>query len=1024
MKPEGAIDIYLAKVSSGLATGHAREHAHRPAFQEFVQSFEKDLSIVNDPKRSEHGAPDFIFLRKELTIGYAETKDVGVSLDKTEKSEQMTRYFGYSNLILTDYLEFRFFRNGERYAEPIVIAEYKDGHFTAKPENFSILTDTIADFLKASPEKIKSGVRLAKIMGGKARRIRENVGRFVEDESERGSELRAIYAIIKKLLVHDLTAEAFADMYAQTLVYGLFVARYHDETPETFTRQEARDLVPASNPFLQHFFDHIAGANFDKRLAYIVNELCEVFAVADVKKLMGDYFQADKKETDAPDPIIHFYEDFLKEYDPTQRLKLGAFYTPLPVVRFIVRAIDDILVRDFGLAEGLADTSKIERDVVLQGRKGKEQLHRVQFLDPAVGTGTFLNEVVKVIAEKFKGQEGRWKSYVDSDLLPRLHGFELMMAPYTIAHLKLAMTLRDSGYEKFSKRLGIYLTNSLEEAHDEDNSLFGPGVTGSIAQEALDASDIKNKKPIMVVLGNPPYSVSSSNKSKWIQDLIANYKKDLNERKNNLDDDYIKFIRFAEHFIEKNGKGIVAMITNNSFIDGITHRQMRKHLLETFDDIYILDLHGNTKKKEVAPDGGKDENVFDIQQGVSILIAVNKSGKKKELGNVYHLELWGKREAKYAELNNTSLASAKWNKLDYSKPYYFFAPKDFTESAGYESGFKVDELFNEKNTGIQTKRDGLVYSFTESEIKSVISDFSRLTEGEIKEKYSLPLDGRDWEINLAMKDIKHSKGEVAKILYHPFDFRQTYYTAQTKGFMAYPRSPLMKEMLKDNLSLLLVRNSRRGNVNNHFVSNVIVDKDAISPLDNVKFFPLYLHADDGTKVPNLNKDILAKIKEQLKEEVLPENILDYIYGALHSPAYREKYKEFLKIDFPRVPYPKDESTFWKLVDKGRELRKLHLMESPLLSKFITTFPEAGENEVEKITYVDGKVFINKVQYFGEVPEIAWNFYIGGYQPAQKWLKDRKGRKLSNDDLVHYQKIVIVLTETARIMNEISAIDFL
>lgn len=687
MKPEGVIDAYLAKVAAGLATGHAREHAHRPAFQDLIQSFEKELHIVNDPKRSEHGAPDFIFLRKELTIGYAETKDVGVSLDKTEKSEQMTRYFGYSNLILSDYLEFRFFRNGERYAEPIVIAEYNDGRFITKPENFAHLSDTIDDFLKAPPEKIKSGVRLAKIMGGKARRIRENVARFVDDESEKGSELRAIYAIIKKLLVHDLSPEQFADMYSQTLVYGLFVARYHDETPENFTRQEARELVPPSNPFLQHFFDHIAGVDFDKRLAYIVNELCEVFSVADVKKLMGDYFQADKKDTDAPDPIIHFYEDFLKEYDPAQRLKLGAFYTPLPVVRFIVHAIDDILVRDFGLPEGLADTSKIERDVVVQGRKGKEQLHRVQFLDPAVGTGTFLNEVVKVIAEKFKGQEGRWKSYVDSDLLPRLHGFELMMAPYTIAHLKLAMTLRESGYEKFSKRLGIYLTNSLEEANEDDNSLFGPGVTGSIAQEALDASEIKNRKPIMVVLGNPPYSVSSSNKGEWIQNLIVDYKKDLNEKKINLDDDYIKFIRFAEHFIEKNGNGIVAMITNNSYIDGITHRQMRKHLLETFDDIYILDLHGNSLKKEVSPDGSKDENVFDIMQGVTVAIFVRKGNEKKGLGDVHHSELWGLRDKKYMELGNGTLRNIEWKKINYQSPYYFFVPKDFEEQSEYDKGF-------------------------------------------------------------------------------------------------------------------------------------------------------------------------------------------------------------------------------------------------------------------------------------------------------------------------------------------------
>lgn len=1017
MKPEGAIEIYLTKVASGLATGHAREHAHRPAFQDLIQSFEKELSIVNDPKRSEHGAPDFIFLRKELTIGYAETKDVGVSLDKTEKSDQMTRYFGYSNLILSDYLEFRFFRNGERYADPIVIAEYKDGRFIAKPENFSLLSDTISDFLKASPEKIKSGVRLAKIMGGKARRIRENVARFVDDESEKGSELRAIYAIIKKLLVHDLTPEQFADMYAQTLVYGLFVARYHDETPENFTRQEARELVPPSNPFLQHFFDHIAGVDFDKRLAYIVNELCGVFSVADVKKLMGDYFHADKKDSDAPDPIIHFYEDFLKEYDPAQRLKLGAFYTPLPVVRFIVRAIDDILVRDFGLAEGLADTSKIERDIIVQGRKGKEQLHKVQFLDPAVGTGTFLNEVIKKISQKFEGQEGRWKSYVDADLLPRLYGFELMMAPYTIAHLKLAMTLRESGYEKFSKRLGIYLTNSLEEAHEEDNSLFGPGVTGSIAQEALDASDIKNKKPIMVVLGNPPYSVSSSNKSDWIINLIADYKKDLKERKINLDDDYIKFIRFAEHFIEKNGSGIVAMITNNSYIDGITHRQMRKHLLETFDDIYILDLHGNSLKKEISPFGGKDENVFDIMQGVSISIFIRNGKEKKKLGNVHHSEFWGPRDKKYIALEKGTIENIDWKKINYQLPYYFFVPKDFEEKSEYDKGFFLPELFKNNNTGVKTDRNELFIDLDReklaNKIKILLSgDF----DNNFKETYRVKNSG-SYKIIQKIKGRKFNESHIAVIQYRPFDYQWIYYDPE---IISRPGFETNSHLLKNNYALITLRVNGEKNEFVALATKVMVEKGSL-PRGNYMTFPLYLYTLNGEKVPNLQKEIVSKIKEKIKGEIVPEDVFDYIYSVLHSSAYREKYKEFLKIDFPRVPYPKDESSFWKLVDMGRELRKLHLMESPILSKFITTFPVGGENEVEKISYTDERVFINKTQYFGGVSGAAWNFYIGGYQPAQKWLKDRKGRKLTNDDLVHYQKMIVALTETDRIMKEIDTI---
>lgn len=1021
------ISKYLNEVTVALSTGSAREHAYRPAFQKLIELMRPDLKVINDPARSEHGAPDFVFLKGDLTIGYTETKDLDANLDREEKSDQMDRYLGYSNLILTNYLEFRFFRNGERYGEAIIVGTLRNGVVVPNEKNYEILERTIKDFLNLPPEKIKSGARLATIMGGKARRIRLNVSHYINDKSEKSAELLNVYEVMKKLLVHDMEPEDFADMYAQTLVYGLFVARYHDNTPDTFTRQEARDLVPASNPLLQHFFDHIVGANFDKRLAFIVNELCEIFSVADVKKLMEDYYSRQTlwgETKDSPDPVIHFYEDFLKEYDSKQRLKIGAFYTPIPVVKFIVRSIDYILKNDFGLINGLADTQKRETTRIVQGQKRKEQVHTVQILDPAVGTGTFLNEVIRHIHRSFEGQGGRWESYVDEDLLPRIYGFELMMSPYTIAHLKLGMTLRDMGYNKFSKRLGIYLTNSLEEGHKIEGTLFESfGFMQSISEESEKASMIKNEKPIMVVLGNPPYSVSSSNKSKWILNLIKDYKKDLNERKINLDDDYIKFIRFSEHFIEKNGSGIVAMITNNSFIDGVTHRQMRKHLLETFDDIYILDLHGSTVKKETTLNGGKDENVFDIQQGVSISIFVRTSKNKKKLGKVHHTELFGLRSEKYEKLNTNSVETIKWKKIDYQEPYYFFVPKDFSLIDDYHTGFSVKDIFINGNTGIQTKRDSLTIRFNEYEFSQIINDFESLSDAEIKTKYALCADGRDWSINDAKKDIKNNHGKIKKIFYRPFDIRYTLYTGTTKGFQAYPRNDTSKHIIAgDNVSLITLRLNGERDRFVVMVSNHLVEKGSLAS-GNYSFFPLYLYNEDGTRKPNFNSETLEKIKLNLQGEVKPEAILDYIYAVLYSPIYRKKYKEFLKIDFPRVPYPKDNETFWKLVEKGRELRSLHLLESLKLSSFITTFPESGTGEVEKVKYEDGKVYINNNQYIGNVPEIAWNFYIGGYQPAQKWLKDRKGTTLSNQDLEHYQKIIVALVETDKLMKEIDEIKF-
>lgn len=1009
---------YLAEVMGALSTGKAREHAYRPAIQKLFESLLDGLKILNDPARSEHGNPDFVFLRGDLTAGYAETKDIGVDLDRVERGEQMRRYFGYSNLILTDYLDFRFFRNGERYGEPIVIGILSGGVIVPKAENFALLERTISDFFSSKPETIRSGERLAKIMGGKARRIRENVARYVSDSSEKSGELKSLFEVMKKLLVHDLSTEAFADMYAQTLVYGLFVARYHDETPETFTRQEARDLVPDSNPLLRHFFDHIAGANFDRRLGMIVDELCEVFSAADVREIMERHYGKMTlwgERENAPDPVIHFYEDFLKEYDSEQRVRMGAFYTPLPVVRFIVRSVDAILKRDFDISGGLSDTRKIETVKSVQGRKHKESVHEVQVLDPATGTGTFLNETIRFLYKGFSGQEGRWSRYVDDDLLPRIHGFELMMAPYTIAHLKLGMTFRETGYEKFSRRLGIYLTNSLEEGYKVERNLFESiGFVKSIAEESRSAAAVKNDTPIMIVLGNPPYSVASSNRGEWIQNLIADYKKNLNERKINLDDDYIKFLRLAEHFVEKNKRGVVAMITNNSFLDGVTHREMRRHLLETFDDIFVLDLHGNAKKKETDPDGGKDENVFDIQQGVSITLFVRTSRTKKKLGTVSHAELFGHRKEKYVALADADIEKMAWKKLCPVAPYYFFVPKDFSLEEDYAKGFKVDELFRMYTSGIETQKDSLVIRFTEEELQGVRFDLENKDDESIYQQYGIH-DSRDWNLKDARIDIQNAKN--SKILYRPFDVRWTFYSGKTKGILAYPRDEVMRNMQKENVSILIARTFSSSKLfDRMFISSIIGDRHSAS--DQTYACPLYLYHQDGTKTVNFDQEIFDAIKRNLSGVVTPEDVLDYVYAALHSPSYREKYKEFLKIDFPRVPYPESDASFRLLVAKGRELRGLHLMESPNLREYITTFPIAGSNVVEKVSYRDGKVFINETQYFGSVPESAWNFFVGGYQPAQKWLKDRKGRTLGNADLEHWQKIIVALTETDRIMKEI------
>ena len=967
---------YINSVTVKYSYDETTEMGYRADFEMLLKGIFESVNIRrfdHDAKAKEGNRPDFVVKKGDIPVLYIETKDIGTSLDKIEKSEQMSRYFGYANLVLTDYVEFRFYRNGLSYGEPIKIAQYeKSAHrITPFPNNYEYLAKTLVDFSQSHKEPIRSGKHLAKIMGGKGQRIRDNIREIFVLQQAKSTELMSVYETLKKLLVHDLTVDAFADMYAQTLVYGLFVARFYDTSLESFSRQEARELIPASNPFLGHFFDHISGRSFEKRLSYIVDELCEVFSHANVADLMQKHFEVSTKKgiQRGQDQVIHFYEDFLKEYDDELRKKMGAYYTPLPVVQFIVRSIDYLLEKEFNLVGGLANTSKTVSGV-----------HKVQILDPAVGTGTFISDVIgKIYARMLQsGQKGRWPSYVHHDLLPRLYGFELMMAPYTIAHLKLSLALKETGFFYFNEtragkaRLGIYLTNSLEEVNNQPELLafdFG----ASIAEEAKEASKIKNERPIMVVVGNPPYSVSSSNKGEWITNLTKAYKESLNERNiQPLSDDYIKFIRFAEHFIEKNGTGIVAMITNNSFLDGIIHRQMRKHLLETFDDIYVLDLHGNSKKKETTSNGEIDENVFDIQQGVSINIFIRKIEKKSGLGAIHHSELFGTREVKFDYLNSTNFEEIKWTTLDYDKSYYFFVPKDFRLESEYSKGFKIDELFTINTSGIKTHHDSELVNF-------------QPFEADTNQSY----------------------------LYRPFDIRYVDYDLKK---VVRPRYSVAKNMLLDNLSIITTRQLSTYNFQHALVSKNIADMCSISlqTKETGYMFPLYIYLDSGSRSPNLNKDILQKMVS-IVGTVSPEDIFDYVYASLYSPNYRDKYKEFLKIDFPRIPYPKDATVFHKLVAFGSELRQLHLFESSKANSYTTNYLVAGSDTVERTIYEDGSVYINNTQCFGGVSKIAWELYIGGYQPAQKWLKDRKGRILTNTEIDHYQKIITILTETHKIM---------
>ena len=1023
---------YISTVNQKYRAGNATEHTYRGVLEQLMQSLLPKLRIVNEPKRVKCGAPDYIVSRKDgMPVFYIEAKDIGDNdLDGRNPhghKEQFTRYKqALDYIIFTDYLDFHLYEHGE-FVDSVRIAEVKGDKIVAINENEEKFLNLIEHVGNNAIQRITSASRLAKLMAGKARLLENIIEQAMNDDTESyaNDNLRGQYNAFKDVLIQELKPSDFADIYAQTIAYGMFAARLHDDTPENFSREEAAKLIPKTNPFLRQIFNNLAGNDLDERIAWVVDDLVTVFLASDLQKIMKAYGE-DKRHHD---PMIHFYEDFLSEYNPKLRKSKGVWYTPQPVVGFIVRAVDEILQKEFNLPEGLADYSTIEKDVAVEqsydgrtkdGMKhAMKRFHRVQILDPATGTGTFLAEVVNQIYDRYRDQQGIWQQYVEQHLLPRLNGFEILMASYAVAHLKLDMLLSETGYQHQSeKRLHVYLTNSLEESNNEPRTLFAQW----LSREAAEANVIKRDCPVMVVIGNPPYSGESQNKGKWIMSLMEDYKKEpggkqpLDERNPKwLNDDYVKFIRLAQHYIEKKGEGIIGFINPHGYLDNPTFRGMRWNLLKTFDKIYTIDLHGNSKKKETCPDGSKDENVFDIMQGVSINLFV-KTGKKgkDELGKVYHKDLYGLRQQKYDVLNDARIEKIGYKEVQPKAPMYFFVPKDFELEEEYNKGFKVNELFKIYNVGVVTSNDATLVN---SDANTLRNNVERINT----------------------KD--YDKGLECKFAYRALDNRILYYD---EGLIERARKDIMGHLLTPGNIAMVVGKQCVDDWKYAFITDSVTNFNYIATAGRLGagyVFPLYLYKENlGKKerIVNLNKELYDRIAKGLNylpcydDNVLidpisdyngvlyPQALFDYIYAVLHSPSYRERYKEFLKIDFPRIPYPTDWEKFRDLAELGEELRQLHLMED-LPSKTGVTFPVAGSLQVDCYRWQDNRVYINAEQYFDGVPESAWNFYIGGYQPAQKWLKDRKGMTLSFEDVKHYGRIIYVLQQTERIMQEIDDI---
>ncbi len=1018
------LNFYLKRIFDVTKHGDAREESYYSSLEELIErcaesSGKKKTHVTTLPKKTEAGNPDFrIWDGQQCIIGYIEAKPpTEENLDRIEETAQLTRYrHTFPNLILTNFFEFRLYREGQlvdrvQIARPFIVHTLK----TVPPvEKEAAFLNLLENFFAFSLPRSYSAKTLAIELAKRTRFLKDQViAEELREEAEKGTgHILGFYEAFQQHLISGLTKEDFADLYAQTITYGLFAARTRSENG--FSRKLAFDFIPPTIGILRDVFRFISMGDLPQQMEWIVDDISQVLATAEVKQILHKYFHEGKGK----DPIIHFYETFLAEYDPAERERRGVYYTPEPVVSYITRSLHAILKDYFNRADGFATKS-------------------VTVLDPAGGTLTFPAEASKLAVAEFveKYGSGGRSSFIEDHILKNFYAFELMMASYAVGHLKMSFLLEELGYRlKKEDRFKLYLTNTLEMEELAKSRL--PGMS-SLAEESRLAGKVKKEAPILVILGNPPYSGHSSNIGNWISKEIKAYYqvdgKPLEEKNPKwLQDDYVKFIRFAQWKIDQAGEGVLGFITNHSYLDNPTFRGMRQSLMTSFDHIYLLDLHGNSLKKERCPDGSEDKNVFDIRQGVAIGLFIKQKGLKKK---VVHAERWGLREDKYEWLLKNDLNTTKWKPIKPKSEFYLFVPRNEKALDQYEQYPKVVEVFPENSVGIVTARDGLTIKWTPDEVWTTVLNFSKLDAETARQAYKLGKDARDWKVELAQKDLKHSgldKKKIVPILYRPFDIRYTYYTGRSRGFHCMPRPGVMRHMMQENLGLIVPRRVElEGGWQHALATNLLVEHVTVS-LKTIDYtFPLYLYPNTDKndlfgstashhKTPNINAGLATALTKAYGKKPTPEEIFYYIYAVLYSNTYRTQYAEFLKTDFPRVPFTKSHKQFVEMGKLGKQLVEMHLLTSPALERPAARFEGTGDNRVEKQRYSENeqRVYINEAQYFDGIAKETWEYQIGGYQVLNKWLKDRKGRILSLEDIQHYCLVATALVRTIQTQAEI------
>ncbi|HFZ5142368.1 TPA: type ISP restriction/modification enzyme [Campylobacter jejuni] len=1067
-----------------------KEHTHRTALQNLLQAIKDNqdkqnkISIKQEPNNDKEGrgAPDFLITKDFLTLGYIENKRVNANLDNIIKSDQILKYTKLSpNIILTDYLRFILLSLNDKN-EIIICKEVKIcslDEIKRVIKNQSLLdtktqelNELFSIFFSKIPNPINSALDFANHLSLRTRILKDELLLSSKNET-----LLSLFNTFKETLYKELSYEEFCDSFAQTLTYSLFLAKLNNDTAKEIDLNNAKKFIPKSFPlirsmsgFLDDSFENL------ENIKWLLEEIINIINHIDITSIIKELNKTGEKDlfnrptilSTHKDPYLHFYETFLASYDPKLREVRGVYYTPAPVVIFIINAIDEILKQDFNHKKGLSEA--LDKNITL--------------LDFATGTGTFLLEAFRKALEPISKNS---VNYNPKALIDKFCGFEFLIAPYTIAHLKISQSFKEEFNSPLNddESLKIALTNtlyfkSISKEQNDQNTLF---TLIDLTKEFKKAQKIKEEQ-ILIITGNPPYSGASSNKGLYEDEIKISYglepskanlskeqkkyinlyfqektkqntstfkaiyeKHKLENEKNPkwLLDDYVKFIRFAQSKIDSQESGIFAFISNNSFLDNPTFRGMRYSLMQSFDKIYILNLHGDTRKKEKAPDGSKDDNVFDIMQGVSINIFIKQNSKAKNTKIYYH-DLCGKRKDKYEFLYENDLNSIKWTLVKNNEPFYLFLPQNNDLLEEYNKGISVKDMFMLSGVGICSKRDNIVFHNNKENLMQLLKDFNTKTKDELYKIYDIGEDSRDWKLDSAIKAVNKNcdnlENFIKKCHYRPFDKKWTYYIENSKAFMAYPVYDIFEHFLEnENIGLICDRGTKLNNIDNIFISSKIIDLHLVGSGSYI--YPLYLYPTTRSKKflkkenPNFNEENFTSkienfkesfrtfIDEFYKEKFSPEDILGYIYAVLFHKIYREKYLDFLKIDFPKIPFTKDKNTFKNLSKLGLKLINLHLLKNDELDFNVgeALFKDIKNKnfKIQKIKYNKDvkELFINESLYFNKVSPEIYEFKIGGYAVLDKYLKSHKEEDI---DHKHFTLIIQTLDETLKIQDEISKIN--